>query len=215
MKAGGQPARRSQAGTTILEVMIAVTILTIVGVSLLGIFGSSIAQNKQQGEVATRTTEYGQDKMEQLLALQFSDTVSNTATIPWSPVTYSASYAVWSSATSYSSGTNVNYNSTSYVSNISSNLNITPGTTTSPSGGTGMSTGGGTNASSPVTGYVDYLDASGNPLGTTSTGAFYVRVWQIATSGNLKTITVVATSLNNDYGGPAPTTTVVSIKANF
>src|SRR5579862_389757 len=31
-------------------------------------------------------------------------------------------------------------------------------------GGTGLTAGGGTDPNNPVTGYVDYLDASGNPL---------------------------------------------------
>jgi prepilin-type N-terminal cleavage/methylation domain-containing protein len=274
------PKFSSQAGLTLIELMIAVAILAVVSAGILGVFSMATSQNKQQGEFATRVTEYAQDKMEQLMALQYSDAQSDTTTMPWSSVTYSSGYAAWSSATSYSSGGNVNYNGTSYVSNISSNLNITPGTTTSPTGGTGLggvppwtqitysssyatwssSTSynsgdsvnynsvsyvsnvasnenntpgasqlyGGINPSSPVTGYVDYLDAYGSRPGTANyAGNFYIRVWQIqnnaagvpypgAPAGTVKIITVVATTLSTaGMGGLVPQSTLVSYKANF
>ena len=88
-------------------------------------------------------------------------------------------------------------------------------------GGTGLSTGGGINPSSPVSGYVDYLTVSGAPLGTTTTGTganapFYTRVWQISTSGNLKTITVVTQAGSSGSNiGIAPSTTLVCFKANM
>jgi type II secretory pathway pseudopilin PulG len=83
-------------------------------------------------------------------------------------------------------------------------------------GGTGLSTGGAIPPSSPATGYVDYLDVTGKPLGTTSTTAFYTRQWQISTSGNLKTITVVVTAGSPGSNiGSAPTTTLVCYKANI
>src|SRR6266851_1412839 len=69
------------------------------------------------------------------------------------------------------------------------------------SGGTGLAVGGSSNPDAPVTspgtGYVDYLDRSGNPLtvsgGVAPANWYYIRVWQISTpSSNLKQITVTA-----------------------
>jgi prepilin-type N-terminal cleavage/methylation domain-containing protein len=75
---------------------------------------------------------------------------------------------------------------------------VTDTTTFPPSapGGSGLTVGGSSDPNSPVTtpgtGYVDYLDISGQP--TTSTGNwFYIRVWQVSTfATNLKQITVTA-----------------------
>jgi len=69
----------SQSGVSILEVTIAGFFLTVVSVALLNAFTMAVGQNKTQGEIGTRVTEYAQDKMEQLLALSYSDTTSNTA----------------------------------------------------------------------------------------------------------------------------------------
>jgi prepilin-type N-terminal cleavage/methylation domain-containing protein len=69
-------------GMSLIETMIAMTILLIGLVSVMSMFTVSVAQNANQGEFATRTTEYAQDKMEQLLALSFSDTATNTTVYP-------------------------------------------------------------------------------------------------------------------------------------
>jgi len=223
------------AGTTLVELLIAMAVLLVVIVGLLGLFASMTGRTKWQGEVATRTTEYCQDKMEQLLALQFTDTSTNTTQIPWSPVAYSSGYSTWSSTTSYASGSNVNYTSgsatTSYVSNIASNVGNVPGSTSVSSGGTGLggtgagSTYGGTNPSSLVTGYYDYLDENGNMQGTPNYGSpFYLRMWQIVNDGTgtqTKMITVVTqTNVTTGFSfatltGGAPSSTLVSVKANF
>ena len=68
-------------------------------------------------------------------------------------------------------------------------------------GGTGLAVGGNSNPAAPVTGFVDYLDQSGNVLCTAGTPCtstppatwFYKRVWQVSVpSANLKQITVTA-----------------------
>jgi hypothetical protein len=84
-------------------------------------------------------------------------------------------------------------------------------------GGTtaGNSTIGSIPPAAPVAKFVDYLDADGNLL-TSSTGAAYERQWSITTdsTATLKTVTVVATSLASNRGsGVAPSTTLVSIKS--
>jgi prepilin-type N-terminal cleavage/methylation domain-containing protein len=72
----------SQRGFSLLEVMFALSILLIVSLGLLplGILATSTTEN--QGHLAARVTEYAQDKLEQLLALAYSDQLSDTRTFP-------------------------------------------------------------------------------------------------------------------------------------
>jgi hypothetical protein len=165
---------RSERGTTLIETLMACAILLVVVVGILPMFVMGFKTTDQQGNVATRTSEYAQDKMESLLSLNFTDGATDTTVYP-----------------------------------------------PAVSGGTGL--GGSMAASATVgaipptaaaTGYVDYLDASGNLL-TSSTGAYYTRQWTIATdsTATLKTITVVA-SLTATHSGSTPTTTLVSVKSN-
>jgi prepilin-type N-terminal cleavage/methylation domain-containing protein len=90
----------------------------------------------------------------------------------------------------------------------------------SASGGAGLSVGGSSDPNSPVTtpgtGYVDYLDISGQP--TTSTGNwFYIRVWQVSSfATNLKQITVTA-KVRRQVGAPAgalPQSTLTTLKSS-
>lgn len=74
-----------QQGLTLLETMIAMTVLTIGVLGTAALFGLAVGANKGQGEVATRTIEYCQDKMEQLNALPFGDAGTDTTTYPSSP----------------------------------------------------------------------------------------------------------------------------------
>jgi Tfp pilus assembly protein PilV len=71
---------RGERGETLVETLIS-TLILLVG--LLGTMGAistvAVKQNWNQGDRGTRTTEYAQDKMEQLLALDFNDATSNTA----------------------------------------------------------------------------------------------------------------------------------------
>jgi hypothetical protein len=87
-----------------------------------------------------------------------------------------------------------------------------------PATGTGL--GGNSSPTSPVTGFVDYLDVSGNVLNSTGAqpaGAFYVRVWQISAGPggvtSMKQITVTTKVLNAvGSNGSNPQTTVVTLK---
>jgi Flp pilus assembly protein TadG len=74
--------RHDERGTTLIETMIACLILLIVVVGLLNLFTAAMTTNQQQGNLATRTTEYAQDKMEQLMALNFNDSTTNTTVYP-------------------------------------------------------------------------------------------------------------------------------------
>jgi len=84
-------------------------------------------------------------------------------------------------------------------------------------GGTGLLAGG--SVTTATNGYVDYLDASGNPLGggaTAPSNWSYRRMWLVTdVSTTLKQITVKVTS-RTSVGGPSvtPNSTVTSLKSN-
>jgi type II secretory pathway pseudopilin PulG len=73
---------RGEQGTTLIEVMVASAILVTLMAGLMSLAGVAINTTENQGHLAARTTEYAQDKMEQLLALAYTDTVSDTTSFP-------------------------------------------------------------------------------------------------------------------------------------
>lgn len=72
----------SEAGTTIIETSVATVVMLIVTTGLLSMGGLATKLTENEGHLAARTTEYAQDKMEQLLALAYSDSLSNTVVFP-------------------------------------------------------------------------------------------------------------------------------------
>jgi Tfp pilus assembly protein PilV len=172
MKTRNLLRRKSQAGMTLIETLIALVVLMIVAVNVMALAIVAISTTENQGHLSARTAEYAQDKMEQLLSLAYGDSISNTTVFP---------------------------------------------TTTSPAG-TGLTPGGSSNPSAPVVGYVDYLDASGNLVASTSQW-YYIRVWQVSmsgSSGHLKKITVTSrvSSLVGANSGVLPQSTVVALKSD-
>lgn len=168
-------ARLPEKGSSLLETLIATALMVSVAAGLMAVAGAALATTENQGHLMARTSEYCQDKMEQLLALAYGDSSSNTTTVP-----------------------------------------------TSTTGGTGLAIGGGTTPSSPVSGYVDYLDSTGNVLTISGNNPpanwFYVRVWSITAvgaSGNIKQINVT-TQVSNQVGavGAVPQSTVSALKVN-
>jgi hypothetical protein len=69
-------------GTTILEVMVASALLVVLMAGLMGMSSLAISTTENQGHLGARATEYAQDKMEQLLALDYSNTITDTRTVP-------------------------------------------------------------------------------------------------------------------------------------
>ena len=174
---------RGEAGTSLIEVMVALAILMIVSVGILSMALISMTTTENQGHLAARTTEYAQDKMEQLLGLGFTDGQvagqgTDTTTID-------------TTTNSYTLGT----------------------------GGNGLAAGGSLSTSAPTNGYVDYLDADGNPLGggaAKPAKAFYIRAWQITdTTANLKTISVKVAAVAGVNGKSSPpNSTVTALKSS-
>lgn len=174
--------RNSEAGLSLLEVIISLLILLVISAGVLGLSNVALSTTETQGHLAARTTEYAQDKMEQLLALKFCDSVSDTTQFP----------AASSGGTGLA-GCN--------------NPGGTPPTALS---------GGSLSITSPTTGYVDYLDSSGQ-LVTSSANWQYIRVWQISVpsgSAGMKQVTVLAQSHSTVGGkGTPPQSTVVALKS--
>jgi hypothetical protein len=72
----------SEKGTTLIETAIATAILLVTMTGLMGVISVATAITENEGHLSARTAEYAQDKMEQLLALAYSDAVSDTTAIP-------------------------------------------------------------------------------------------------------------------------------------
>lgn len=72
----------SNRGFTLVEVMVALLVLLVVtaGVLPLTLVATKTAEN--QGHLMSRSTEYAQDKLEQLLALAYGDETSDTRVFP-------------------------------------------------------------------------------------------------------------------------------------
>jgi Tfp pilus assembly protein PilV len=73
---------RSERGLTLIETAVASAILLVAMVGLLSMAALATMYTENHGHLEARTTEYAQDKMEQLLALAYSDAASDTAFFP-------------------------------------------------------------------------------------------------------------------------------------
>src|SRR5512137_2146929 len=75
----GLKNRKSQKGMTVAETLVALSVLLIVASGVMGLAAVAVTTTENQGHLAARAAEYAQDKMEQLMALKFCDSTSNTA----------------------------------------------------------------------------------------------------------------------------------------
>jgi hypothetical protein len=69
----------SERGVTLIETLVATAILIIVVTGVLPVFTLGFQTTEQAGDLATRTTEYAQDKMESLIKLDFNDGATDTS----------------------------------------------------------------------------------------------------------------------------------------
>jgi hypothetical protein len=74
--------RNPEAGMTLIEVIIACGLLVTLMAGLMSLGGLAMSTTENQGHLAARTTEYAQDKMEQLCALSYGDAVTDTRSFP-------------------------------------------------------------------------------------------------------------------------------------
>jgi len=72
----------SERGVSLIETIMAGAILMTVVIGVLPAFILATQTTEQQGDIATRTTEYGQDKMESLIKLDFNDAATDTTVFP-------------------------------------------------------------------------------------------------------------------------------------
>src|SRR5262245_48419469 len=77
-----QPNRPAERGLSLVECVFALSLMTILALGLLplGVIATTTTEN--QGHLMARSTEYAQDKLEQLLALAYGDTTSDTRSFP-------------------------------------------------------------------------------------------------------------------------------------
>jgi|SRR5215469_330446 len=78
----GKRRSNSQAGISLIETMIALGLLLIAAAGIMTLATVAMSTTETQGHLAARTAEYAQDKMEQLLALPFQDTCTDTTVFP-------------------------------------------------------------------------------------------------------------------------------------
>src|SRR5215467_4979023 len=76
------PKTNSQAGISLIETMIALGLLLIAAAGIMTLATVAMSTTETQGHLAARTAEYGQDKMEQLLALLYGDNKTDTTVFP-------------------------------------------------------------------------------------------------------------------------------------
>lgn len=74
--------RGSQLGMSLLETMIALTVLLIVTVGVMSMATIAVQTTENQGHLESRVTEYAQDKMEQLVGLAYGDSSTDTTVFP-------------------------------------------------------------------------------------------------------------------------------------
>jgi Tfp pilus assembly protein PilV len=73
---------RGQHGVSLIETAIACAMMVTVLAGLASIAAVATMHTENEGHLSARTAEYAQDKLEQLLVLAYTDTLSNTVQFP-------------------------------------------------------------------------------------------------------------------------------------
>ena len=82
MSGGTRAGACRHSGFTLIEVSVAVLILTIGVTAILGAVALGVGVNKAEGEMASRATTYAHAKLEELMLLGYNDTATDTAAFP-------------------------------------------------------------------------------------------------------------------------------------
>jgi type II secretory pathway pseudopilin PulG len=186
---GSAMMRDRESGMSLLETMVALTILVVVTVGVMAVAIIAVETTENQGHLQSRAAEYAQDKMEQLISLGYGDGDP--------PATSGTDTTVFPSCS----------------------LQTTPSCTTGTGLKVGGSSDPTAAVSTPGNGYVDYLDSAGNPTTSSGSWYYIRvwQIDQPAGTTNLKRITVTAQVRTTVGGvrsgaGALPTATVVSLK---
>src|SRR5881392_93420 len=73
---------KDEGGIGLIETLLAMLILTVGMAATLSLFALSMSGSHEQGNVGSRTTTYAEAKMEEILAVPYSNTTMNTAVWP-------------------------------------------------------------------------------------------------------------------------------------
>jgi prepilin-type N-terminal cleavage/methylation domain-containing protein len=74
--------RSKETGFSLLETMVALMIVLVAAAGLLPLGIVAFSTSENQGHLSARAAEYAQDKLEQLMALSYGDTTSDTRVFP-------------------------------------------------------------------------------------------------------------------------------------
>lgn len=180
--------RRGQSGMALIETMIALSLLLVVAVGVMSLALISMTTTENQGHLQARTSEYAQDKMEQLLALAFCDATTDTTVLPANPGTGTGLAGCPVPIVNPATGPGGNGGSSNPAAPAAGYVDYLD-----PSGNLLV----GTNGAAPA-------------------GWYYMRVWQItmpAGTNTLKQVTVtVQTKGEIGSGGLTPQSTVTALK---
>jgi prepilin-type N-terminal cleavage/methylation domain-containing protein len=72
----------NQKGFSLLETLVGLTLLLVVAAGMMPLAAVAFATSENQGHLSSRAAEYAQDKLEQLMALSYGDTTSDTRVFP-------------------------------------------------------------------------------------------------------------------------------------
>jgi type II secretory pathway pseudopilin PulG len=75
-------SERGAGGFSLLETVFALGILAVIAMGVLPMGLIAVTTTENQGHLMARSTEYAQDKLEQLLVLAYGDTTSDTRVFP-------------------------------------------------------------------------------------------------------------------------------------
>jgi type II secretory pathway pseudopilin PulG len=73
---------RSERGISLIETLMAIGILAVMAAGVLPLGVIAVTTTENQGHLMARSTEYAQDKLEQLLTLAYGDSTSDTRVFP-------------------------------------------------------------------------------------------------------------------------------------
>jgi prepilin-type N-terminal cleavage/methylation domain-containing protein len=72
----------TEKGFSLIETMVALALVIVVAAGVLPLSVVALSTSENQGHLSSRSAEYAQDKMEQLLALSYGDSTSDTRVFP-------------------------------------------------------------------------------------------------------------------------------------